>query len=95
VNRVVKDGTTTTLEENRGGWNWRRKADVRYRVEGNELMLAIRRTDLGLKDGGQPLRLDFKWADNIQKEGDPLEFTLNGDSAPNERFSYRYSAESR
>jgi hypothetical protein len=90
VNRTVQDATTTTLEESRGGWNWRRKADVRYRVEGRELMLAIRRADLGLQDLKKPLRLNFKWADNIRKEGDVYAFTLSGDSAPNGRFRYCY-----
>jgi hypothetical protein len=90
VNRVVKDATTTTLEESRGGWNWRHRADVRYRVQGNELMLAVRRADLGLDDLSRPLRLEFKWADNMQQEGDTMAFTLNGDAAPNGRFNYRY-----
>jgi hypothetical protein len=95
VNRVVQDATTTSLEQSRGGWNWQRRAEVRYRVKGNELMLAIRRADLGLTDAAKPLRLDFKWADNLQKEGEITEFTLNGDSAPNGRFYYRYREEAR
>jgi hypothetical protein len=33
---------------------------------------------------------DFHWADNLQHLGDISEFGLNGDSAPNRRFNYRY-----
>ncbi len=91
VNRRVVNDTTTMLETSAGGWNWRPKAQVRYRVRGNELELAIRRADLGLRPG-QPLRLQFKWADNMQRDGDVMEFTLSGDAAPNGRFNYVYEA---
>jgi hypothetical protein len=91
VNRTIRDSTTTLLEESAGGWNWRSKAEVQYRVKRNELALAIRRAALGLDDPRAPIQLDFKWADNIQNHGQIDEFTLNGDSAPNGRFNYRYS----
>ena len=93
VNRRVKDGKTTLLEANPGGWNWRPKAEVSYRVEGNELMIAIPRLALGM--AGKPVHFDFKWADNMQKPGDIMEFTVNGDAAPNGRFNYRYEAAER
>jgi hypothetical protein len=53
--------------------------------------MAIRRADLGLENSEAPLRLDFKWTDNAQLDGDATAFTLNGDSAPNGRFNYRYT----
>ena len=87
VNRQVKDATTTQLEASAGGWNWQPRAEVPYRVRGNELELAIPRSALGL-DGSEPPRLRFKWVDNLQKEGEVMEFTVNGDAAPNGRFSY-------
>jgi hypothetical protein len=88
VNRTVKDGQTTGLD----AWadlKWRAKAEVKYRVEGREMMLAIRRADLGIAPE-KLVRFDFKWADNIQKEGDIDEFTIDGVAAPNGRFNYRY-----
>lgn len=33
---------------------------------------------------------DFKWADNISDLKDPISFCINGDSAPNRRFNYRF-----
>jgi hypothetical protein len=33
--------------------------------------------------------IDFKWADNIQQDGTWSDFTLNGDSAPSDRFNFR------
>jgi hypothetical protein len=52
--------------------------------------LAIPRSALGLGDLKKPLDFEFKWADNIQADGDIMEFTVNGDAAPNGRFNYRY-----
>ena len=40
--------------------------------------------------GDDPLDIEFKWADNFQREDDVDAFTLNGDSAPFGRFNYRY-----
>ncbi len=92
VNRTVdRTEETALLEENREGWNWEPRTRVQYRVRGNELEMAIRRADLGSRNSDAALRLDFKWADNAQTEGDITAFTLNGDSAPNGRFNYRYS----
>ena len=48
---------------------------------------------LGLPAGkdSSPLSFDFKWADNLQHPGDPLDFYVSGDVAPDARFKYRYS----
>ncbi len=91
VNRQVLDSATSLLETSAGGWNWKPKAKVRYRVKGNEMEIAIRRADLGLPQG-KPIHLQFKWADNIQHDGDIMEFTVSGDAAPNGRFNYLYEA---
>jgi len=95
LNRVHADASTLTLEQSSGGWNWSQKANVSYRVLGNELQLAIRRQDLGLTDINKPLRIEFKWMDNMQNEGDPSDFDLNGDAAPNGRFNYLYAEPAR
>ena len=90
VNRTIKDASTTLLEVNTGGWNWRQVAEIRYCVKGNEIELAIPRKALGFGDPKKPISFDFKWADNMQKDGDIMEFTVNGDAAPNGRFNYRF-----
>jgi hypothetical protein len=94
VNRRVADAATTFVERTSNGWNWQPCAQVRFRVQGNELMLAVPRQVLGLADGDAPVRFEFKWADNTQNEDSIDEFTLNGDSAPNGRFNYLYVADS-
>lgn len=87
VNRNVVDAETTVLEKCKGGWAWEQVAHLPYHVEGNELHLEIPRSILGLEKG-QIVDLEFKWADNMQEEGDIMAFTLYGDSAPNGRFNY-------
>ena len=49
--------------------------------------LAIRWRDLGLRQ--RPAYIDFKWGDGLALDGDWSDFTLNGDAAPNDRFTYR------
>jgi hypothetical protein len=91
VNHRVKDARTTFVQRTRNGWNWQNAAEVPFRVRSDELMLAIPRKVLGLPAGDAPLRLEFKWADNLQTEDAIEEFTVNGDSAPNGRFNYLYA----
>jgi hypothetical protein len=56
-------------------------------VVGAELEVALPRTVLGLTNAA--FVVDFKWADNLRETGEWGDFTLNGDTAPNDRFSYR------
>lgn len=97
VNRQVTDATTSTLQAHRSdrdGWDWQTIGDVRYHVAGSELELAIPRAALGLDGPEKSPAFDFKWADNLQCHGasecDVAVFLLNGDTAPNGRFNYRY-----
>jgi hypothetical protein len=93
VNRTVDADGKSWLEKHDVGWQWKKVAPVTYRVEGNELHLAIPRAALGLPDGPKPLRLDFQWADNLQRPGDRMDFYSSGDVAPEGRFKYRYAGE--
>jgi len=86
----VLNGNTTVLEKNTGGWNWAKAADVPYRVQGNEIEIAIPRAALGLTQGKADLKFNFKWADNLQNPGDIMDFYSSGDVAPDGRFAYTY-----
>ncbi|HOW70783.1 MAG TPA: hypothetical protein PKY77_09295 [Phycisphaerae bacterium] len=92
ANRTVATGDTTWLERNRGGWNWEKVAKIRFAAQGCELQLAAPRAALGLPEDTTALAIDFKWADNVQKPGDILDFLVSGDTAPDGRFAFRYSA---
>ena len=93
VNRKVERDGRTWLEQNQGGWKWKKVAAISFRVSGNELQLAIPRAALGLPKGSAGFTLDFKWADNLQTPGDIMDFFVSGDVAPEGRFNYRYAAE--
>lgn len=89
--RTAPDGSLW-LEKNSGGWQWAKVAKVAWRISGHDLHLKIPRVALGLPAGGR-VSLDFKWADNLQKPSDIMDFYLSGDVAPAGRFNYRYHAE--
>jgi hypothetical protein len=91
VNRLSGNGQTGSLEKNVGGWNWQQQASVKMRANAGEMHLAIPRADLGKAAGSAGVAIDFKWVDNLQTPGDIMELYLNGDTAPEGRFSYRYS----
>jgi hypothetical protein len=93
VNRVVESNTTTTIERNDGGWRWRPAAKASFHIDGRELHLSIPRSALGLPEHQTAVSFDFKWADNIQKPGDIMDFYISGDVAPEGRFKYRYTAD--
>jgi hypothetical protein len=70
---------------------WQAQAEVPCAVAGNRVVVALPRAALGLPPGG-PLRLRFKWSDNVRGD-DPLAWLTDGDAAPNGRAAYRYRAE--
>jgi hypothetical protein len=94
-NFIVNRTAAGVLEKNAGEWTWRRAGSVRYKVKGCEMELAIRRSDLNLRDPLKPFRLEFKWADNMQHPGQIEDFALYGDTAPNDRFNYVHSVPGR
>ena len=92
VNRgTPADATHTLLEASTGGWNWEAKGEVTYSVSGNTLQLAVPRALLGLAHIDDFV-LNFKWSDNMQVDGDILDFYVNGDVAPEGRYKYQLAA---
>ncbi|CAN5343515.1 hypothetical protein BH09SUM1_BH09SUM1_23100 [soil metagenome] len=72
-------------------WNgkaWELVGTASYRAGGRALELAVQRAMLG---GAANPSCYFKWADNIQMNGDITEFFIHGDVAPNRRFNYNFT----
>ena len=96
VNRSP-NGNKTTVERCTGGWNWSKVGDAELKTEGNQMMLTIPLSAIGLtKDN---VCFSFKAADNVQKpswfadtdaEQDILHYYATGDAAPLGRYSYVY-----
>lgn len=98
VNIDSPNGNMGALSKATGnGWGWEKAGDVKMKIEGNKIMLAISRADLGIPDnnGATLIDIQFKWADNYQKdeEGnfDIWTFYKDGDAAPYGRLNYVYS----
>ncbi len=85
VNYSVIDDTHTTLCTWRDGV-WQEIGTVAYRVEGNQLMVALPRSLMGLTD--KDLTLQFHWMDNVTNLYDLSSWFTTGDSAPERRNNY-------
>ena len=80
----------TSVEVSTGGWNWEPAGISKYRIENNEMHIAIPKSRLAIES--EEFVIEFKWVDNAQEPGSILDAYINGDSAPGGRFRYRYSA---
>ncbi|MFI4911945.1 MAG: sialate O-acetylesterase [Sedimentisphaeraceae bacterium JB056] len=89
INRNRRD-TLTSLEKFMGNdWAPEPVGLISYSYSGNEIEIEIPRNLID-QDNKSNIAFDFHWADNIQTQGDIVEFSVSGDSAPNRRFNYRY-----
>ncbi|MBN1816004.1 MAG: hypothetical protein JW828_01500 [Sedimentisphaerales bacterium] len=88
INKEVAISANTSVHEYGPDSRWKQKMSVRCQTTGNEMELALPRTLFQKTEKG--LTFDFHWADNIARLDGPIEFALNGDSAPNRRFNYRF-----
>ncbi|MBP3570613.1 MAG: carbohydrate-binding protein [Clostridia bacterium] len=89
LNRESPTADKATLERSTGGWNWEKAAEVDYTVSGDTMVVTIPRASLGIGEGD--FTVNFKWSDNMQKDGDIMEFYVSGDVAPGERFKYSFT----
>jgi hypothetical protein len=72
-------------------WNnsgWEQIGTGTFRVHGTALELSLPRDIIGEASGFPAF--DFHWADNIQSFDGIHELGVNGDSAPNRRWNYRF-----
>jgi len=90
VNRSKAKGNKTIVEKNVGNrWEWEEAAQIKCAVVNNKLEIEIPRKALQLTD--KRLDLEFKWNDNMQDNGNIMDFYVNGDTAPGGRFNYVYT----
>lgn len=88
INREGADENTVTIERSKGGWDFETVGRAEYSVSGGRMTIKIPVSALGLRDGG--VRFNFKLSDNMQADGDIMDFYLNGDVAPGGRFTFVY-----
>ena len=87
INLEVSSDTESSISAWRDG-AWKPAGKISYHTNGNGMELSIPRNLAGLAD--KTPAFDFHWADNIQAFTDVSELGVNGDSAPNRRWNYRF-----
>lgn len=90
INYRSPKGKTAYIQRSyQNKWIWRDAGEARLCTFDHALVLRVPRSAIGQKD----CRLDFefKWSDNMQDEGNLMDFYVNGDVAPGGRFNYVYS----
>lgn len=96
INRINPSDGSCVLERSKGvsddgTWLWEKVSsadDVKYTVTGNVLQIKVPRKLLGFASG--KFDFSFKWSDNMQTDGDIMDFYSNGDVAPGGRFAFRF-----
>ena len=93
VNRVSPSVDKAIIEKNVAGrWEWEPVSQTKMGINSNKLEFAIKRSILNL--AGKDIDFEFKWNDNMQENGNIMDFYVNGDTAPGGRFNFIYSASS-
>jgi hypothetical protein len=87
VNHEVLNGTETVAKRWNNG-DWEQIGTTTYQVNGNAMELSLPRDLIG--EAGDTPAFDFHWTDNIESFDGIHELGVNGDSAPNRRWNYRF-----
>lgn len=82
-------GDSVTVEQSQDAWVWTRVGSATWHKEGNAMEIGIPRSLLGIETG-EELNFEFKWSDNMQDEGNVMDFYQSGDVAPGGRFNFVY-----
>ncbi|MFV0418727.1 MAG: hypothetical protein ACK5KT_08370 [Dysgonomonas sp.] len=88
INNKIKNDKETFLQKSSGGWNWQDATVINYKINRNEMELAIPLSSLNITD--KKFSISFKWIDNAVANGDIIECIDKGDTAPNGRFRYQF-----
>ena len=89
INKTAATADTLTLEKFTGdGYNSEKVGTCQYSVSGKYLQIKVSRSLLGLTSDN--FTVNFKVTDNVQTEGDIMDFYTSGDVAPLGRFKFSY-----
>ncbi|MFD1164650.1 hypothetical protein ACFQ2C_03425 [Sphingobacterium daejeonense] len=92
INRINPKNNKAVIEKNIAGrWEWESVGSAPISIQNNRLEIAVSRSMLKLE--GQPVNFEFKWNDNMQENGNIMDFYVNGDTAPGGRFNFVYKAD--
>ncbi len=86
LNRTRDGNTCSVMKFIDNGWQTEQVGSAEYSVSGKYIQIKVDSSLLGIGE-----TFDFKWADNSVDDGDIMKFLDMGDTAPNDRFNYRYT----
>ncbi|MDF2686079.1 MAG: hypothetical protein K0S55_1260 [Clostridia bacterium] len=82
-----KNGKTSIHKCKDNKWDWEKIGDAEIAVKNNNIIIKISKSILNIQNDA----FDFKWADNSTETGEVMEFMDLGDTAPNDRYNFRYT----
>ncbi len=93
INRS-RDGRSASVEKlENGSFEGTAKGTAEIAFSGNRFTVKIAKSILGLTES-KGINFDFKWADNSTETGNVMSFMDLGDTAPNDRFNFRFVGDS-
>ncbi len=90
INRSRTTNTASVEKFADGKWEFQKLGDAEMVLGESSITLKVSRSVLGI--GNEAASFNFKWADNSVTDGDILKFMDMGDAAPDDRFSFAYTA---
>ncbi len=89
INRENATENEILIEKSTGGWNFEKTGTGRYNINKNVMYLEIPLSSIGF-NSADDVHFNFKLSDNMQTDGDIMDFYKNGDVAPGGRFMFVY-----
>ena len=91
INRKSPVANKIIIEKNIAGrWEWEDIGRSEFSVNNNILEIEISKQLLNLTQ--EEINIEFKWNDNMQDNGNIMDFYVNGDTAPGGRFNFVYTS---
>ena len=89
LNRSRADGRVSVEKFDGSSWSSTVIGEAEYTVDGAYMTISADKKLFGFEHGSAA-NFDFKWTDNSTETGEIMEFMDLGDTAPNDRFNFRY-----
>lgn len=93
INRENATVDKVIVERSKGGWDWDKVGEARYTVSGNVMQIEVPKEYLGISGKAKNIAFNFKWSDNMQSDGDIMDFYQFGDVAPGGRFCFVFNTD--
>lgn len=87
INRTDATENTVIIEKSKGGWEFEQVGTATYKVDGSKMEIVIPASALNMEDN---VSFNFKLSDNMQTDGEIMDFYKSGDVAPGGRFTFVY-----